>query len=423
MGNRIDKRDRRPNVKPVERIELSETRLRLRLALAVIALLVAITALGYAVISFLNTDPGWQTITANNTDAPTCAGEFVFRYDLGRSGVTAGMESRKLTALYTEAMSDACRLFNERETFTGFCNPAYLSAHPGEDFPVDAALYHALTLLETSGSRAPYLAPLYDDYRNLFASADDAEAASFDPLTNPEAADDLRELAVWANDPAQISLTLLPDNRVRLDVSDAYLAYAAEQGITRFLDLFWLRNAFICDYVADRLSAEGYTHGTLTSFDGFTRNLDDSGTQYAFNLFAEENDKVYQAASMVYTGARAIVQLRDFALTELDTLHYYRGGDGVMRTPYIDPADGLCKAATGSLVGYAANAGCAQIALALLPVYAADTLQPDALMALSGSGIHSIWFEGSTLHATDPALMLDDVYETPTMTFDHVIHN
>lgn len=35
-----------------------------------------------------------------------------------------------------------------------------------------------------------------------------------------------------------------------------------------------MKNAFITDYVADVMIDNGYTLGSLTSYDGFTRNLD-----------------------------------------------------------------------------------------------------------------------------------------------------
>ena len=59
------------------------------------------------------------------------------------------------------------------------------------------------------------------------------------------------------------------ENQVCLHVSDAYQAYAAEMGYTAYLDFFWMKNAFLIDYLADTIRGEGYQLGIISSKDGF----------------------------------------------------------------------------------------------------------------------------------------------------------
>ena len=63
----------------------------------------------------------------------------------------------------------------------------------------------------------------------------------------------------------------------------------------------------------------------------------------------------------------------------------------------IDPADGQSKAATDNLVSYSEKLGCGQLALAVMPVYVADTFSEEAINALTEDGIYSVWFRGMQL--------------------------
>ncbi|MCD8014832.1 MAG: hypothetical protein LUG99_16995 [Lachnospiraceae bacterium] len=58
-----------------------------------------------------------------------------------------------------------------------------------------------------------------------------------------------------------------------LFVSDDHLAYAEETGFLSYIDFFWMKNAFIIDYLTDTLIEKGYTQGASSSYDGFDRNL------------------------------------------------------------------------------------------------------------------------------------------------------
>lgn len=401
-------RDRRPYVKRVERIELPEGISRVRVILMVAALLIGVGAIVYGLVSAVTTDSGWQRIQSNTNDGQTCAGEFVFNAQLGRSGVAASVEARQLTTLYTELTDKAYRVFDEQQQHLGYANVFYINANVNREIEVDPWLYRAFEQLARSGSRALFLAPVYDEWRNVFAAESDAEAVNYDPYLNAEKASELREICTYVNDPAQVDLVLLGDNRVRLAVSEEYRQYAAENGIDRFIDFFLMKNAFIADILADAIIEAGYPVGSLTSYDGFTRNFDVSGEEYGYTLLDQQEGKVYDMGQMLYHEPRAIVMLRSYALGTLDALHYYHAGDGVMRVPYIRTDDGLCHSAVPNLVGYSATEGCAAILLKLLPVYTAEQLDDSALEAFAQEGLHSIRFQAGEICATDPALIVSN---------------
>lgn len=407
-----DNRDRRPYLPPVERIELSWKNYRVRIIAAAVFLVAGVWLLARSVAGLLGTDPGWQVIEAASGAEAGCAAEFTFLYDLGAGELSAAAEKRALTAAYTEAAVAAYRLFNADESFEGVTNIQDLNRHPNEVLTVDEALYEAFALLERYGNRSVYLGPVYETYGGLFSCEEEWQAADFDPYVNPEVAAFYAEAAAYARDPGSVSVELLGDGQVRLNVSEEYLAFAGRSDTCRFVDFDWMANAFIADYLAQTLADQGYTHGVLTSYDGFIRNLDSrEGTYYALNLYDREEQTVYPAAVMRYQGPMGIVSLRDYPMSDLDARRFYRTAAGDTRTPYLDISDGLCRTALPNLVCYAGDRGCGEILLEMVPVYIAEQFHRDALARLAAEGVESVCCEDGVIYPSDPRMELSQLYE------------
>lgn len=382
-----------------------------RLLAVILLLAVGAASLSYAFVSLFSSDPGWTEIQSESREI-NVSDDFVLLYDVGRSGSSSTVERKALTTLYTQATAKAWQLFNNDETTDGVPNVRYLNDHPNEIVTVDAALYKAFEQVAASGSRALYLAPIAEVYDNLFLCADDLLTADFDPLLNPALSEFFAEVAAFARDASAIDLELMDDHQVRLNVSEAYLAYAAEEEITDFIDFHWMRNAFIIDYLADELIAHNYTLGTLSSYDGFCRALGSHpGTTYSLNLFDLQAGTVLQAAVMQYEGPQSTVSLRSYPVVNYDSRRFYIRQDGQIRTAYLDPADGLTRTALSGLVAYAADSGCAEILLQVAPVFIAENLDEEALLALAQAGIQTIHAQNRVLRYTDPTLSLTDFYE------------
>lgn len=413
MG-RTTRRDNRdvPHMKPVEKVQLSEKHVRLRIALVIIFFVIGVSALIYCLLSFLGGgDGGWREIAASSSGQEHCGGEFVFRYDIEGDGFAVRGQSRALTDLYTEAMIQAYQLFNSQYSFEGVNNLYAINSHPGETLTVAPALYEAFELLQESGSRELYLGPLYVQYGNLFASESDIQALEFDPFADSETGAYYRELAAYAADPESIRLELLGDNQVRLVLSAEYAGYAREQGFTEFIDLGWMRNAFVIDYVAEMLAAQGFTRGVLSSYDGFTRNLDRREETYAYSLFDRRSQVIYEAGILQYQGPVSIVFLRDYPMNSLDTMQYYELENGEIRFPYIDIESGLCKASLHNLVGYSYGENCAEVLVSLMPLYIGDRFDAGALQQLAGEGIYGIYCQDAVIYRTEQAAEIISLHE------------
>ena len=235
-------RDRRPYIRPVTRIELSEQNIKLRWILIVVLLSIAVVAIVTGLMAALETEPGWQEMQVSSTEI-NCSQDFVLMYEFGRDGLDATAEYKNVTSLYSQLTELAWHIFTA-DAAAGQNNLYYLNRHVNEAVLVPEELYGALDLLAAYGCRDPFLAPVVRQYEPVFLAANDAEAALYDPTREEEQRAYLRELAAYASDPAMIHLELLGENRVSLNVAPEYLAFAEENGIETFIDLGWMKNAF-----------------------------------------------------------------------------------------------------------------------------------------------------------------------------------
>lgn len=394
-------RDKRPYLPPVERIELNEEHVSRRLILAAALLLLGVGLLVYSFIQFVSPQSEWMTITADSREGPSSADDFTLLYRPGAGDISSTAERKGVTVLYTDLAWRAFRLFHADQPFEGLVNVYDLNRRPNETVEVDPGLYAAFQAAVDSGSRALYLGPVYSRYFGILTCQEDTQLADFDPRLSTGVAAEFRELCAFAGNPDAIDLELLGENKVRLRVSKEYLAYAEAGEIEDFIDFSWMANAFIVDFIADGLATQGYTHGTLTSYDGFCRNLDDSAMGYTLPLHSRQGSIVYSAAELHYTGPRAFVALRDYPMSERDAGRFYTLENGERRTPYLDPADGFCRNALPELVCSSGELGCGGVLLAMLPVYVADRFDSKAPDKLKVQGIESFWWEGCALHSTD----------------------
>lgn len=410
-----------PHPRPVEKIGLSEQHLKRRFVIAAVLLVVGVSAFAYAVHSSLTAEPGWTEIKADTGAETNCSGDFVFFYCLGAGGMSPTAENKALTALYTKTARTVYLLFSCEEEAEGMPNVRYLNGHPNEEIQVDAVLYEAFSLLQEYGNRYLYLGPAYDIYDNIFYCEDDWQLGDFDPHLNRDRAVEFGEIAAFANDPEMIDLLLLEDNKVCLKVSDTYLAYASANGIENFIDFYWMKNAFLVDCLAETMISAGYTAGSISSYDGFIRNLDYRDVSYSLPVYDRVRDTVYSAAVMNYKGPESIVYLRGYGMNHMDSRQYYELDNGEIRTPYLDIRDGLCRSAINDFLAYTKGEGCAEILLQMIPIYIADTWQSDTLYALAEEGIHSIYSEDGKIYYNDPDLTWTSLYRNKDVQYEAIL--
>ncbi len=370
-----------------EEIVIPEGRILLRVILLIVCVAITVLSLAYGLRTWLTAEGGVQKIIPVNDRQLSSCEDFTFVYDLGAGEASATVEKKALRALYTQAGREAYEIFSA-ECESDDCKGLwYLNGHINEPVTVEKALYQALELVQQSGSRYAYLAPIQEGYDALFAWGDAREAAEMDPGENEALRAFYAAAAAFARDPGKIDLVLLGKDTVCLSVSEDYMAFARENDIHRWIDFGWMKNAFTADYLAESLGAAGYTRGTLISSDGFIRHLDDrEGKEFTFLLpFSRggvEELRFDRPVSLVY--------LHDYPV-EPDNGRYWTAGDGRVITGYLDVADGLCRSAVPEMLAGSATRGCAQIALQVAPLFIAGSLDASAAALLASREDIQIW--------------------------------
>ena len=260
-----------------------------------------------------------------------------------------------------------------------------------------------------------FYAPYYDEYTSLFLCVDENEAYNFDPKRNPEVEQYINSLSAYVGDKNHVSLTFGENNTLRLNVSDEYLAFAEDYGITSYVDLYWMKNAFVVDYIAKQLMENGFYFGSLSTFDGYVRNLDKgSGYIYGFNLYDKVGDTVNPAAIMKYSGQISVVNYRSYPMTDLDAPYYSEDADGNTLSKYIG-GNGYPASATGSLVMFSREKSCAEILASTMEYYLADTL--DTAEVENIPEISCVYCEDSKVvtNSTDEKISFDSFYDGYTL--------
>lgn len=406
-----------PHLKPVEKIELSEKHIGWRFAFFILFLVIAASAFATCVGTFFSMEPGWHEIEADSGGDINCGNEFVFMYYLGGSGVDATAENKALKIVYTDACEMAHKLFHNKELFEGVNNVCYINQHPNEVIEVDKGLYRAFEVIKQYDNRSIYMASVYSQYDEIFYCEDDSQLVNFDPRLNEEIAAEYAAVATYANDSAMVDVQLLGENKIRLYVSEEYLAFAKENYIVDFIDFFWMKNAFVTDYLAEEMIARGYTLGTISSYDGFTRIMDSSENSYSFNIYDKADLTVRQVAVVQSQGPQSMVYFRDYMMNDMDTQHYYVLSNGEVRTSYVDVTDGVSKEAADSYYVYGKNKTCAEILMQAIPVYVAEELSQRAVTELAESGVYSIYTESDVIIYNEPGLVLAEVLDSETVKY------
>lgn len=414
-----DNRDRYTSLaKPVEKIELSEKHPKVKIFIVVLLAVVGAGFLSYAFVNFLNQDEGWSEIQASTSSELNCSEDFVFQYNLSDGGIY-----KNLQEIYTDACVKAYKLFNIDEEDDDYKNVCYINNHPNQEIVVDDLLYSAFEKIESCGDRSLYLGPVYDYYDNVFYSENETELLDYDPYLNDELKAEFSELARFASEDSQIKLELMGDNRVKLVVSQDYLEYAKANSVANFIDFYWMKNAFIIDYIADTFISSGYTSGIISSTDGYTRALGSTDDGYACNLYNLQGDTVYVAGDYSYNEARSMVTYRAYGISDADKYRVHEQPDGEIRTKYLSLEDGLDRSALSEFVVYSDSLDCSDVLLSTKDYYIADDFDADSVTALAKNNINSIFIQDSVVYYTEKELEIKDLYESDNVTFTAQIRN
>lgn len=399
-----------PAVKPVVKVELSEKNKIIRIALIAVLIAVGIGLIALSVSSFFGKDKGFTEIKAEDSEFGDL---FSLYYDLGASGASASAEHRRVKGVYTKALGKFCKLLSSSTEYPGVKNIYYINSNTGKDIAIDPFLYEALSKMTEDGSSLLYLGPILERYAEVFACDSDAYAEHLDPTKNEVSRNLCLKALEYSKDRSAVTLHLLGENTVRLDVSEEYAKFAAENGITRFIDLGVFENAFVVDAISEALIAEGMTLCSISSFDGYSRNLDEREKEYGFTVNAKYGDTVYPVCSASYRGKMTVISFRAYPTSRLDRLVSYFYSDGTSAHRFIDLESGICKSSIPELVAVSDDSGCASVALEAYEIYVGGKTIEE-----STSGVAVVWLDGRTVKSTARGLMLHSPYADNEISFE-----
>lgn len=390
--------------RPITHVEVSEKNRKVRIIAAVVLLVIGAAALASGLIQFLNKDVGWQRVEIT-TDQRNCSESFILQYNFSGSGAQKKALNNQLEAIFADGCVKGYQLFTPDESIDDVQNIYYVNHHINEVITVDPLLYASFEKL--ADTPYLYLGPVYSCYNNIIFNVEPTQITDLDPLVSDEAADYVAKIAAFANDRSAINLELLGNNQVKLYVSDAYMAFAEDEEIETFIDFGYMTNAFVIDYLADQLKANGLTEGYLASADGYTRNLDSKNT-FSFNIIDRLDEIVCNAAAMQYRGPISMVYLKNYPTAVSDA--NYRATDNGFVHLLADPVDGIYRTAADNLVSYSYEESCVDVMLKMLPNFIGDTFSVP-------EGVFSVWCEGTTICYNDEAVTFSNLLTSGEVSY------
>lgn len=394
------KRTRRESLlKPVKQIEVSEKHVALRIVLFVLAILIAIGAFAYALIALLRVPKGWTVIEVNAQEV-NCAADMTFYYYIGEEGRNARAEKKAVVQAYSQACVNAYKIFDT--SADSGSNVCAVNRNVNKTVKVDSALYQALKSVVDYDAKLILTAPVYERRAGLFYSADDDEAKIFDPNFSEEEREFYSDVLTFVNNAEDVSLALLDDNTVKLNVSQRYLDFARENDVSVFLDFFHLKNAFIVDYIVEYLTSAGFKAGFISSVDGFVRTLSGQRASNTVMLFDNMDGSPYACASVTFNQSISAVNLHSFKINA-DEKYYYRYSNGDAVNPYVN-ANGQSVTCASFIFGYSAEAKCSQILFELLPVFTAERLDEAQLKSLTEKNVYCVYSKDKKVFYSEDGL-------------------
>lgn len=350
-------------LKPVEKIELNEKNIKIRIILFILSFCVIIASVVGIIIGLNKKDSGWSEIDANPVSEYSCADDFVFYYNLGLNELDIKTEEKLISAEYTKAIEYSYKLLNKYKEYQDIKNLYYINNHPNEEIEVDEYLYDSLKMVSSS-SYLIYTSPIVDMYEALFSAPTDLDASKLNPKINENLKELYLKICSFITDKEKIELRFLGNNKIYLYVSDEYDSFLKENEIVGYIDFSFFKNAVIIDYVAKQLSSQNYKYGYISSYDGYSINLNDSGN-YPFEqtVLAQSNTSYTEAASIDFVGSISVVQYRSFLYFENDSVRM-RKLNGEVFSLYFDESDGINKYSKDMITFYSKNLSCLEITLA-----------------------------------------------------------
>lgn len=403
--------------KPVEKIELNEKNVKLRAAIFFISLIVLIVSAIFIVVGLTKKESGWNQVTASPSIDINCDDDFYLSYRLGTNNSNVNAELKQLSVLYTEYLENSYVLLNEYKEYDNYTNLCTINNKINEEIEIDSFLYQSLTKILENNNRLLYSGILLD-YYNLIIFADSYDTAyNLNPFYKEEKKDFVKQISNFINDDNSIKLELLGNNKVKLNVSYEYKTFCEENEFNTYLSFSYLKNAFIIDYVADKLIENNFIYGNLSTYDGYFRNLNTNGNLlYSLDILDYNGNSPAVLASFISNKALSAVQFRDFKYYVADLSRSYEFKGGKTINYYIDLSTGLPLASKTALTAYDYSSNCVDVALGLSKLFINSSFENDNSLKL-------IYVDGYNIYYNENGIEFSDILSYGDISYKVVYKN
>ena len=420
MRNYKNNSEMKYGVKPVQKVELSQKNITIRIVLFVVLLLIGLAGIGIFINELLKVDDGLQEIKSQ-VSGYNISEDFTFNYKLGESDVSATKENKAIRTIYDSLIYDATLLFDEYSALSDYHNLTYINGHLDEDIEVPEELYNALKRFYDYNSRNLFFAPIYEEYDSIMSAGLDSYAVKSDPNKDASQLEHIQKLLSYINDENHIKLSFYKNNVIKLTVSAEYQSFASQNEYKRYVTLGAYKNAFVIDYIAKGLIDKNYRNGFILSSDGFFRNLNDKNF-VNYNLVDYVDNEAFSAANMKANNNITICSYKAFPHLK-DSAKYYIYEDKTIASKHVDK-NGLNTHFTSNLICYGYDVNCVDLAFKTYELYLCDSVDNGKVSDLKTSdNIYSIYFDNYNIVYNQDDLELNDVFDNEKIKYNVVKNN
>ena len=378
-------------IKPVNKIELDESHIKLRVIALIIAVLVVIGSLIFIIVKYTTKDKGWTRIELTDNSINE---QYYFDYELGDSPTK---EYKEVSNIYETSMTYAYSLFDSYKGYDNVNNVYYINNNPNKEIAIEGLLYNAFKDVKASNSNSIFLGPIVSYYNSIIISDD----TTYDPYKNEDIKKEIEEYINMINDTNHFELRLLDNNKIYLYTSTGFQKLVDDIGVG-IINFNYLKNAFILDYVKDKLNNSNFMSGYINSYDGYKISLG-SHIEYNYEIH-DEHDGLSDLVGIFKNSEKLnVVTFKNTITSSSDNKLIKKLPDGSRRTYYIDDVDGLSKESVKYLCGYSANNKLSDIALNMENVYISNSFDNTKL----SSDNKYIWISDKVINYTDDKLKIE----------------
>lgn len=324
---------------------LKEKKNRWRAALFLAFAVLAVAAITYGITSYAQKEPGYYQAEPDAQTKTVAYDSGVVYYGYaGGSSDEVKHYLNGMNAAYSASLLRAYKELDAENTYDGFTNIATLNQHIGEELQISGELMNVLrdALAKTRDGKGynVFSGALHAQWRTLLYLDSPDE---FDPAADVFEAQRMADIAAMTADLSHFNLEIVDAEKhiVRLTVDEAYQTFAQNMEISApALDLNVLRKAYLLQWVAADMAAQGYADGYLATDDGLSMVLNAGDMQHS--LAGLSKGKAMVAATMPAEKNSVCCQMTAYPLTDRRYGYYTFMQDGAtyMRHPWVNAQTG-----------------------------------------------------------------------------------